>query len=253
MVPNACSWEVGQDVLEMPSNLVELQTLHHPCITCSITLLLNSVALTLFGLEAQIWPRVDLGVSLTFTSMSDSFIFWKGIWHLLSDSRSARAMPRNAVNLPVPLPRGSLTVGACVTACGNAGQFLTLLICISFPLMSKMQATPLLGLSMQTSVVRAFACGVWPFDYSPNCSTDCGHVIESNSQPITGADCSLVPNIVFDPSQKGALMPCKGNPNEFCGGPDIIAIYTLPGTGLVPILPFDPMFDGFCGDCLGHT
>ena len=77
--------------------------------------------------------------------------------------------------------------------------------------------------------------------------------IESNSQPITGADCSLVPNIVFDPSQKGALMPCKGNPNEFCGGPDIIAIYTLPGTGLVPILPFDPTFDGFCGDCLGHT
>ena len=115
-----------QDVLEMPSSLVELQTLHHPCITCSITLLLNSAAPSLFGPEAQIWPRVDLGVSLTFTSMSDSF--WKGyLTSLLSDSRSARAMPRNAVDLPVPLPRGNLTVAACVTACGNAGQFLKLL------------------------------------------------------------------------------------------------------------------------------
>ena len=64
-------------------------------------------------------------------------------------------MPRNAVNLPVPLPRGNLTVEACVTACGNAGQFFKLLICISFQLISKIQATPLLGLSMLTSVVRA--------------------------------------------------------------------------------------------------
>ena len=156
MWTNACSMEVWQDVLGIPSSLVELQTFHYPCITCSITLLLHSTALSLFGLEAQIWPRVDLGVSLISTSMSDLSIFWKGIWHLLSDSRSARAMPRNAVNLPVPLPRGSLTVEACVTACGNAGQFFTLLICISFQLLSQIQATPLLGLSMQTSVVRAF-------------------------------------------------------------------------------------------------
>ena len=49
-------------------------------------------------------------------------------------------------------------------------------------------------------------------------------------------------------------MPCTGNSEEFCGGPDLIAIYTLPGTGLVPMISFDPALDDFCGfECVGHT
>ena len=46
-------------------------------------------------------------------------------------------MPRNAVDLPVPLPRGNLTVEACVAACGNAGLFSRLSIHISFEVIRK--------------------------------------------------------------------------------------------------------------------
>ena len=70
--------------------------------------------------------------SYFYKYVNDWFIFWKGIWYRPSDSVSARAMPRNAVNLPVPLPRGNLTVEACVAACGNAGLFSRLSIHISF-------------------------------------------------------------------------------------------------------------------------
>ena len=85
---------------------------------------------------------------------------------------------------------------------------------------------------MQTNVVCTFKRRILqPTDHL----TDCGHVLESNSQPIT--DCSLLPG---DYPGTPTLMRCKGNAEEFCGGPDIIAIYTLPGTGLVPMIPFTP-------------
>ena len=99
---------------------------------------------------------------------------------------------------------------------------------------------------MQTNVVCTFKRRILqPNDHL----TDCGDVLESNSQPIT--DCSLLPL----EGDAGTLMPCKGNAEEFCGGPDIIAIYTLPGTGLVPMIPFNPVYDSWCttGDCVGST
>ena len=83
---------------------------------------------------------------------------------------------------------------------------------------------------------------------------DCGNTIENNAHPLT--NCDVLPTI-FDvnPNSKSTLMPCSGNKNEFCGGPNIISIYTLPGTGLVPLIPFDPELDNFCSgvDCVGHT
>ena len=52
-------------------------------------------------------------------------MFGKGIWQHLSESVLSGALPRNAVNLPVP-PRGNLSVEVCVAACGNAGLFAKL-------------------------------------------------------------------------------------------------------------------------------
>ncbi|KDR78563.1 hypothetical protein GALMADRAFT_243986, partial [Galerina marginata CBS 339.88] len=153
--------------------------------------------------------------SIFFKSVSQfscSEILWPGgaplipgAWrfsYFYNDSVSARALPHNAVNLPVPLPRGNLTVEACVAACGNA---------------------------------------------------DCGNALQSNSKPIT--DCSVLPSSSFPNNRKPALMKCKGNANEFCGGPDIISIYTLPGTGLLPLISFNSELDNFCAgiDCIGIT
>lgn len=53
----------------------------------------------------------------TNTSISISEV-WLTVF---SDSITARALGRNAVNLPVPVPRGNMTSAICTTACGNAG------------------------------------------------------------------------------------------------------------------------------------
>ncbi|PPQ92479.1 hypothetical protein CVT25_010424 [Psilocybe cyanescens] len=76
----------------------------------------------------------------------------------------------------------------------------------------------------------------------------CGNSIQNGARPVT-TNCATLENI------PGTLIPCTGNANELCGGPKVISIYTLPGTGLIPILPFDPGFDDFCSgfDCPGHT
>ncbi|KAH9486024.1 WSC domain-containing protein [Psilocybe cubensis] len=48
----------------------------------------------------------------------------------------------------------------------------------------------------------------------------CGNSIQNSAHPIT--DCTA---LGFG-SQK--MIPCTGNSNEFCGGPNIMSIYTLP-------------------------
>ncbi|KAF9472040.1 hypothetical protein BDN70DRAFT_938489 [Pholiota conissans] len=127
-----------------------------------------------------------------------------------------RALPHNAVNLHVPLPRGNLTTAACTTACGNAGWLLA---------------------------------GV---EFADECY--CGNATQNNAQPIS-TNCAGLPQNNFFPVPPVTLKRCKGNANEFCGGPNIVSIYTLPGSGLVPMVDFNPGFDGFCDgrDCLGNT
>jgi hypothetical protein len=61
---------------------------------------------------------------------------------------------------------------------------------------------------------------------------DCGNELENFSRPILGCE-----------PDEGA-MPCKGNSGEYCGGPDLLYVYTLPGTDLVPLIPFDSEYDG---------
>ncbi|PPQ69995.1 hypothetical protein CVT26_013283 [Gymnopilus dilepis] len=141
-----------------------------------------------------------------------------GSWrfsYFYTDSYSARALPHSAVTTPAPLPRGNLTVQACISACESQGFTIA---------------------------------GV---EFGAECF--CGNAIASTSHPIT--NCSLLPVPNFSGSAtSGALIPCTGDPDNFCGGPDIISIFTLPGTGLVPVLPFDAALDDFCpGNCIGHT
>jgi len=42
--------------------------------------------------------------------------------YIFSDTVGARALPHNAVDLHPGLPRGNLTVAACVTACQASGK-----------------------------------------------------------------------------------------------------------------------------------
>jgi len=65
----------------------------------------------------------------------------------------------------------------------------------------------------------------------------CGNVLEHNSQPIPGC------------SPNAEAMSCKGDSGEFCGGPGLLYVYTLPGSELTPIIPFDSIFDGYCEEC----
>lgn len=114
------------------------------------------------------------------------------------------------------------------------------------------EASLLLGSSLEPSAVcalRIFLCNHNFNSFEPVC----GNAIESNSQPIT--DCSLITYNAFTNNPYSTLMPCTGDSGEYCGGPDLIAIYTLPGTGLVPLIPFDSGLDGFCGsgNCVGST
>ncbi|KAF8584675.1 hypothetical protein K439DRAFT_1660665 [Ramaria rubella] len=82
------------------------------------------------------------------------------------------------------------------------------------------------------------ACGTAGFllagvEFADECY--CGDELENNSQSV------------FNCSTPDA-MPCKGNPEEFCGGPDLLYVYSLPGTGLSPLVPFDAIFDNFCSE-----
>jgi hypothetical protein len=63
-------------------------------------------------------------------------------------------------------------------------------------------------------------------------ATDCGNQLEHNSRSIP---CGQHPT----------SMPCKGNSAERCGGPNLLDVYALPGSGLSPLIPYDPMFNGF--------
>jgi len=69
---------------------------------------------------------------------------------------------------------------------------------------------------------------------------DCGNSLNNNPLPIPGmsSGCPVETDGIRN------LMKCKGNSKEFCGGPNIIGIYILPGTTLTPIIPFDSVFDG---------
>ncbi|KDR77907.1 hypothetical protein GALMADRAFT_154961 [Galerina marginata CBS 339.88] len=141
-----------------------------------------------------------------------------GSWrfsYFYNDSITARALAHNSVNLPVPVPRGNMTPEICVAACGNAGFTLA---------------------------------GV---EFADECY--CGDALQSNTHPIT--DCSVLPSIGFSTHPTSTLMRCTGNTKEFCGGPNIVSVYTLPGTGLLPLIPFNPALDDFCSnfDCIGHT
>ncbi|KJA26673.1 hypothetical protein HYPSUDRAFT_63891 [Hypholoma sublateritium FD-334 SS-4] len=139
--------------------------------------------------------------------------------YFYNDSITARALGRNAVNLPVPVPRGNMTSAICTTACGNAGFTLA---------------------------------GV---EFADECY--CGNAIENNAAPISALQhCDGIPTTFIPfPTTGSALMACTGNVQEFCGGPDIISIYTLPGTGIIPLIPFDEDLGGQCtaNNCVGST
>ncbi|KAF5317559.1 hypothetical protein D9619_013169 [Psilocybe cf. subviscida] len=141
-----------------------------------------------------------------------------GSWrfsYFYNDSSTTHALSHNAAELPSPPPTSSLTTVACVTTCNNAG------------------ANPL---------NRQFIAQVWFYKV-------CGNSIVNGAIPVK--DCPKV-----QPFGAGSsLAPCSGNNLEFCGGTDIVSIYTLSGTGLVPMISFDSGLDDFCSsaDCVGHT
>jgi len=157
-----------------------------------------------FDCSDIVWPG---GAALTAGQWRFSYFY--------NDSITARALGRNSVNLPVPVPRGNMSTAICTTACGNAGFMLA---------------------------------GV---EFSDECY--CGNVTENNALPIK--DCDVIPNFFDIINPNSTLMPCSGNAKEFCGGPNIVSIYTLPGSGLVPMLAFDPELDNFCAgtDCVGSV
>lgn len=62
----------------------------------------------------------------------------------------------------------------------------------------------------------------------------CGDAIENGASIIS--NCSQL--------DVEAMTPCSSG-RGLCGSTDIIAIYTLPGTGLIPMIPFDSDLDGF--------
>jgi len=73
------------------------------------------------------------------------------------------------------------------------------------------------------------ACGAAGFilagtEYADECY--CGNEFDYNSQPIP---CD----------QKQSPMPCKGNPYERCGGPNLLDVYALSAAGLSPLIPYD--------------
>jgi hypothetical protein len=45
-------------------------------------------------------------------------------WMDNSDTVGARALPHNAVDLHPPLPRGNLTIAACMNACNSSGNHI---------------------------------------------------------------------------------------------------------------------------------
>ncbi|KIJ40733.1 hypothetical protein M422DRAFT_68498 [Sphaerobolus stellatus SS14] len=121
---------------------------------------------------------------------------------LISDTVGARALQHNAVDLHPGLPRGNLTIEACVNACNASGFKLA---------------------------------GV---EFADECY--CGNELLHNSQPISSC-APIAPN--------ANAMPCKGDPDNFCGGPGLLYLYSLPETGLTPLIPFDSIFDGYCPSC----
>ena len=84
---------------------------------------------------------------------------------------------------------------------------------------------------------------------------DCGNAIENSAVPISALQhCDGIPTTFLPfPTTGSALMACTGNAKEFCGGPDIISIYTLPGTGIIPLIPFTEGLGGGCtaNNCVG--
>ncbi|KDR78532.1 hypothetical protein GALMADRAFT_137589 [Galerina marginata CBS 339.88] len=225
--PSACFETVGSECIfpdtgeSCPGNPVET------CGSASIgifSIFFKSVSQ--FSCSEFLWPG---GAPLTPGAWRFSYFY--------NDSVSARALPHNAVNLPVPLPRGNLTVEACVAACGNAGFTLA-------------------GVEFADECCTYLEMRI-QFDQHPDTyqliRADCGNALQSNSKPIT--DCSVLPSSSFPNTRKPTLMKCKGNANEFCGGPDIISIYTLAGTGLLPLISFNSELDNFCAgiDCIGIT
>ncbi|KAF8886436.1 hypothetical protein CPB84DRAFT_1787584 [Gymnopilus junonius] len=143
-----------------------------------------------------------------------------GSWrfsYFYNDSVSTTALPNRVLHSP-GLPQVNLTVHACVTACESAGKFAYTLLLTPTP-----------------------------------ATTVCGNALQSNTHPITNCSLLPVPNFTGGATQ-GALIPCTGDSNEFCGGTNVISIFTLPGTGLVPVVPFDSALDDFCTEnCVGHT
>ncbi|KJA24416.1 hypothetical protein HYPSUDRAFT_65638 [Hypholoma sublateritium FD-334 SS-4] len=135
--------------------------------------------------------------------------------YFYNDSTTARALSVNAATLAAPVTAGSMSSAACTTACGNAGYTLA---------------------------------GV---EFGDECF--CGNALENNAHTIT--DCALL-NQPFNPNPaRVSLTVCTGNPQEICGGPGVISIFTLPGTGLIPLLPFVPSLDNFCAgeNCMTET
>lgn len=72
---------------------------------------------------------------------------------------------------------------------------------------------------------------------------DCGNALENNSQPLVPVSNCTVP-------VNSGSMRCKGDPTNFCGGPSLLYLYSLSGSGLTPLIPFGSTFDGFCDDCV---
>lgn len=71
---------------------------------------------------------------------------------------------------------------------------------------------------------------------------DCGNTIENNSHLVPVADAS---NCSQSFPSLPATMPCRGDSDQTCGGPNLIYIYGLPASGLVPLFPYGPDFDNF--------
>ncbi len=109
-----------------------------------------------------------------------------------------------------------------------------------------------LALNLETNAVSVqfLLCGL---ETSLRHLIVCGNALENGAHTIT--DCALL-NQPFNPNPaRVSLTVCTGNTQEICGGPGVISVFTLPGTGLVPLLPFNPSLDNFCAgeNCMTET
>ncbi|KIJ35132.1 hypothetical protein M422DRAFT_262691 [Sphaerobolus stellatus SS14] len=99
------------------------------------------------------------------------------------------------------------------------------------------------NLTLESCVAACSASGfsLAGLEFADECY--CGDILENESQPlIPVSNCTIPPN--------AGAMRCKGDPSNFCGGPNLLYLYSLNGTGLTSLIPYGSLFDGFCDDCV---